>query len=114
MKYTIDAQGKKLGRVASEAAGYLMGKTSTSFSRSTPADVHVTIINANKAAIDAKKKLDKEYTTFTGFRGGIYGEKLGDLMERKGAGEAFRRAIYRMIPSNSLRKKAMKNLIITE
>ncbi len=114
MKYTIDAQGKKLGRIASEAAVILMGKNSVKFSRNMAPDVKVEIVNCGKANIDARKKDDKEYVTFTGFRGGINTEKLGDLMARKGASEAFKRAVYRMLPSNSLRKAMMKNLTITE
>lgn len=112
--HTIDATGKKLGRVASEAASILIGKNSVKFARNLAPDVKVAIINCAKAAIDTKKKEDKKYVTFTGFRGGINTETLGDLIERKGAKEAFERAVYRMLPSNSLRKTMMKNLTISE
>jgi large subunit ribosomal protein L13 len=112
--YTIDAQGKKLGRVASEAANYLMGKNTVTFVRNRAPQVKVSIINCDKAYINEKKKQDKKYVTFTGFRGGINTEKLSDLIERKGTEEAFRRAVYRMLPSNSLRKEMMKNLSITK
>jgi large subunit ribosomal protein L13 len=114
MNYKIDAQGKKMGRVASEAAGYLMGKNLASYARNSIPDVKVNISNTSKAAIDSKKMDDKEYVTFTGFRGGINTEKLGALIARKGTSEAFRRAVYRMLPSNSLRSKMMKNLTISE
>ncbi len=114
MIHTIDAQGKKMGRVASEAATFLMGKRTTTFVRNKVSGVQVKIINTNKADFDVKKLKDKEYVTFTGFRGGIYTEKLSDLIARKGTKEAFERAVYRMLPSNSLRKQMMKNLIITE
>ena len=114
MIYTIDAQGKKLGRIASQAANYLMGKNSVKFARNKAPDVKVSIINCNKAYIDSKKKENKRYVTFTGFRGGINTEKLSDLIARKGSSEAFRRAVHRMLPSNSLRKTMMKNLTITE
>jgi large subunit ribosomal protein L13 len=112
--YTIDAQGKRIGRVASEAATILMGKNSVNYVRNAAPDVKVAIINTSKAYISAKKKGDKEYVTFTGFRGGLDTEKLGDLIARKGTGEAFKRAVYRMLPSNALRKTMMKNLTITE
>jgi large subunit ribosomal protein L13 len=112
--YTIDAQDKKIGRVASEAAGYLMGKNSVKFARNLAPEVKVSIINCAKANIDTKKKSDKKYVTFTGFRGGINTETLGDLIGRKGVSEAFKRAVYRMLPSNSLRKTMMKNVTITE
>ena len=114
MNYKIDAQGKKMGRVASEAATILMGKNKASYARNAVAAVKVSIVNTSKAAIDSKKMDDKEYVTFTGFRGGINTEKLGALIARKGTAEAFERAVYRMLPSNSLRSKMMKNLTITE
>jgi large subunit ribosomal protein L13 len=114
MIHTIDAKGKKLGRVSSQVATLLMGKRTVSFSRNKVSGVVVKVINAGKISMDAKKLSDKEYVTFTGFRGGINTEKLGHLIARKGAKEAIERAIYRMLPSNSLRKSMMKNLTITE
>lgn len=114
MQYTIDAQGKKLGRVASQAANYLMGKNLVTFARNTVADNQVSIINCSKVNLIEKKKNAKEYVTFTGFRGGLNTESLTHLIERKGIEEAFKRAVYRMLPSNSLRMKRMKNLVITK
>jgi large subunit ribosomal protein L13 len=112
--YTIDAQGKRIGRVASEAATILMGKNSPKYARNIAPEVKVSIINTSKAYISAKKKGDKVYVNFTGYRGGLFNEKLGDLIVRKGTSEAFRRAVYRMLPSNGLRRTMMKNLTITE
>ncbi len=112
--YTIDAAGKKMGRVASEAAVILSGKNSVKYARNIAPDVKVAIVNTSKADIDTKKKENKIYVTFTGFRGGLNSEKLGDLITRKGTSEAFKRAVYRMLPSNSLRKTMMKNLTISE
>src|SRR5574343_979235 len=108
--HTIDAEGKKIGRVASEAASYLMGKRSINFVKNKICGVPVKITNTSKASFDVKKLKQKEYVTFTGFRGGIYTETLEHLINRKGAKEAFERAVYRMLPSNSLRKQMMKNL----
>ncbi|MDO8430547.1 MAG: uL13 family ribosomal protein [Candidatus Taylorbacteria bacterium] len=111
---TIDAQGKKLGRVASEVASLLIGKRTVSFSRNKVADVKVSIVNTSRASFDIKKLKQKEYITFTGFRGGLFSETLEHLIARKGTKEVFERAVYRMLPSNSLRKSMMKNLTITE
>jgi large subunit ribosomal protein L13 len=110
----IDAKDKKLGRVASEAASYLMGKKSPTYSRNRLSGVKVSIINCGKADINEKKKKDKVYVTFTGFRGGLFEESLGHLGDRKGYSEAFRIAVYRMLPSNSLRREMMKNLEVKE
>jgi large subunit ribosomal protein L13 len=114
MKYTIDAQGKKLGRIASEAASILMGKRSVSFAKNNVAPVKVEITNAAKADISAKKKVSDTYVTYTGHRGGLDSETLSELIVRLGISEAFRRATYRMLPNNKLRSIRMKNLVIKE
>ena len=111
---TIDAQGKHIGRVASEAAIHLLGKNMPTFARNVVANVKVHIINCAKAHVSEKKKLDKKYVVFTGFRGGLNTESLGHLIARKGTVEPFKRAVYRMLPNNSLRKKRMMNLTISE
>lgn len=112
MKYTIDAQNKKIGRIASEAAALLMGKSSTSFAKNKVSDVKVEIINAEKADVNAKKKVGDTYVTYTGFRGGLNKEKLGDLITRAGMTEVLKRAVYNMIPNNKLRTPRLKNLTI--
>ena len=114
MKYTIDAQGKKIGRIASEAAALLMGKSTTSFTKNTVAEVSVEITNASKTDVSAVKKTRDIYVTYTGFRGGLKKESLGHLIERSGMKEVLERAIYRMLPDNKLRDLRFKNLTITE
>lgn len=114
MKYTIDAQGKKIGRVASEAAAKLMGKSSVSFAKNKVVEQPVEIINASKADMSAKKKTDDKYVTYTGYRGGLNTESLGELIERRGMTEVFVRAITRMLPDNKLREPRLKNLTIKE
>lgn len=113
MKHTIDAQGKKIGRIASEAAACLMGKKSASFARNTVADVKVEISNASRADVTAHKRTSKVYVTYTGYRGGLNKEKLGERIDRRGMGEVLRTAIYRMLPNNKLRDRRIKNLTIT-
>ena len=112
MKYTFDARDKKIGRVASEAAAALMGKNTVTFAKNTVADTKVEIINTDKASVTAKDKNDTAYVTYTGYRGGLKSQTLGELETRHGLGEAFRRAVYRMLPNNKLRKDRMKNLTI--
>jgi len=114
MKYTIDAQGKKIGRIASEAASVLMGKKSVSFARNEATSDTVEIVNAARADVTARKKVGDVYVTYTGHRGGLYEENLGELIARRGMKEVFARAIERMLPRNKLRDIRMKNLIIKE
>ena len=112
MKYTLDAQGKKLGRIASEAASILLGKKSTSFAKNSVAPVKVEIVNADSTDISAKKRESDKYVTYTGHRGGLESETLGELIKRAGIKEAYTRAVKRMIPNNKLRDLRMKNLTI--
>ncbi|MBU6232108.1 MAG: uL13 family ribosomal protein [Patescibacteria group bacterium] len=114
MKYTIDAKGKKLGRVASEAASALMGKKSVSFAKNAVAEIEVEIANAAGTDITALKKSRDVYVTYTGHRGGINRETLGALIERRGMKEVYERAVRRMLPDNKLRERRMKNLTVKE
>jgi large subunit ribosomal protein L13 len=111
---TIDASGKKIGRVATEAAKILMGKTSTAYQPNVVADVKVTIVNASKADITTKKKEEKIYTRYTGFPGGLIETSLAHMIEKKGYGEAFKVAVRGMLPKNKLQDRMLLNLTVTE
>ena len=112
--YKIDAATKSLGRVASEAAKALMGKTSPDYTPNIRSNVKVFIANARKLSIPESKRLQKTYTTYSGFPGGLKKENVNVLGARKGHGELLRRAIMRMLPRNTMRVGRMKNLSITE
>lgn len=112
--HTIDAKGKRLGRVATEAAHILMGKDDTSFVRNKVISSGVSITNAGQILIDAKKLKQKEYTRYSGHPGGLKKESLGKVVKDKGIAEALSRAVYGMLPSNKLRSPRMKLLSIHE
>jgi large subunit ribosomal protein L13 len=114
MKYTIDAAGKKLGRVATEAAQLLMGKETTAFARNTPSHNEVEVINVGKASITDKKKEDKRYLNFSGYPGGLRVTKMKRVIEKLGNTEVFKDAISGMLPKNKLRSVMMKHLKISE
>lgn len=112
-EYTIDASGKRLGKVATEAASYLIGKNSTSFARNIAPQVSVKVINASK--MDVSEKKSKEvYQSYSGYPGGRRTETLAHLGGRLGYGEAVRRTIKGMLPKNRLQTPMMKNLTVTE
>jgi large subunit ribosomal protein L13 len=112
--YTIDAAGKTLGRVASEAAKALMGKTHASYTPHIRSDVRVTVQNASKLYIREKKRTQKIYTTYSGYPGGLKKESLANLSARKGYGEALRRAVRKMLPRNTMLTARLKNLKVSE
>lgn len=114
MKYTIDATNKKLGRVASEAAVYLIGKNQTAFVRNKVSGGTVEIVNASKADISEKKLLQKKYVRYSGYPGGLRSPSMRNVIDKKGYAEIFTLAVYGMIPSNKLRSRIMKNLSVKE
>ena len=112
--HKIDAQGKTVGRVATEAASVLMGKTSPTFQKHLVADVSVVIENASKVTIPATKLGQVRTKAYTGYPGGLIERTLGQVIEKKGFGEVFIHAIGKMIPRNRLHKERMKRLVITD
>lgn len=113
-KKVIDAQNKKLGRVATEIAIVLMGKDTPAFERNTVADVEVEVINASKMEMNETRKTSKTYLTYSGFPGGQKTETLGALVERKGYSEALKRAVKGMLPDNKLKARMLTNIKITD
>jgi large subunit ribosomal protein L13 len=114
MQYVIDAKGKKLGRVAQEAASILMGKNLPTFERNILSDNTVVIENASAADIGEVKMNTKEYDSYTGHPGGLKMESMKRLVEKHGYSEAFRLAIIGMLPANRLAKEMMKHLTVKE
>ena len=110
----INAQGKKLGRLASEAAYFLMGKHESSYRRHIESGIRVIIHDAANMNVSATKRLTKTYTRYSGYPGGLYTRRLADVIAKKGYGEALKKAVYGMLPANKLRKIRMKHLIVKE
>lgn len=113
-KHVINAAGKRLGRVASEAAMILMGKHTTAFSKHLPGDASVAIENASKLVIHEGKRIQKTYKRYSGYPGGLKEEKLASLASRRGYGELLKHAVKGMLPKNKLQALRMKRLSITE
>lgn len=112
-EYTIDAAGKRLGKVATEAATVLMGKDRTDFAKHTVAPVTVKIENASKLDVPEKKK-GEIYQSYSGYPGGRKTETLEHLGKRLGYSEVVRRTVKGMLPKNKLQAVLMKQLIVTE
>ncbi len=111
---TIDATEKSIGRVAAEAAQFLMGKTDPSYERNKVSAVKVVIDNAGKTKVSDKKGIEKEYERYSGYPGGFRTLSLAETIEKKGFTEVYRLAVYGMLPRNKLRPIMMKNLTINE
>jgi large subunit ribosomal protein L13 len=114
MKHVIDATGKVPGRIATEAAVWLMGKNRTDFVKNAIPDVEVVVENAGQMSLEAKKLRDKQYARHSLYPGGLKLESMQHVVDTKGAKEVLRRAVYGMLPKNKLRPRMMKNLKITD
>jgi large subunit ribosomal protein L13 len=114
MKYTLDAENKRVGRIATQAAVYLMGKNTSGFARNAIPEIKVEIKNTSKALIDPNKRKTKTYSRYSGHPGGLKQPTMEKVIEKKGYSEVFREAVSGMLPKNKLRAKMLKNLIITE
>lgn len=110
----IDAKGKSLGRVASEAAKILMGKDSPDYEPQKVQGDGVHILNASQINMTEKKKKDTQYSRYTGYPGGLKFEPVSRVIEKHGYEEVFRRAVRGMLPSNKLRPLMLKKLKVTE
>jgi len=100
MDYTIDATGKKLGRLASEVAVILQDK-----------DGKVIVKNINKLDFDKKKLKTKIYKHHTGYIGHLKERSLKEMYAKDPAW-VFRHAVRGMLPKNKLLSKRLKKLVI--
>ena len=111
--HTIDAAGKRLGKIATEAATVLMGKDQATFAKHIIEDVRVEIQNVSKMDIPEKKK-GEIYQSYSGYPGGRKTETLEHLGERLGYAEVVRRTVRGMLPKNTHQDRLMKQLIVSE
>ena len=111
--HKIDATGKRLGKVATEAASILLGKNTVNFTKHIMSDVVVEIENVSKLDVTDKKK-QEIYQSYSGYPGGRKTETLKHLGERLGYSEVVRRTVAGMLPTNKHKKPLLKQLIISE
>ena len=112
-EYVINAEGKRLGNIATEAASVLNGKNTATFVKNVLPNVIVKIENASKMDVPDKKKTEV-YKTYSGHPSGQKEETLEHLATRLGYAEVVRRTVRGMLPKNKLQKQRMKNLVVTE
>lgn len=113
-EYTIDARGKRVGRLASDIAMKLIGKDAAAYVPNKVADVTVTVSGVSNMDISDSKRNGEVYKRYSGYPSGQKVETMKKLIERKGYAEVLRQAVYGMLPNNKLRKERMKNLEINE
>ncbi len=109
--HLIDVKGKPLGRVASEIAQLLMGKSKPYFVRNLDCGDYVVIINAKEVKTTGKKEEQKKYYRHSGYPGGFKVESLKELRERKPE-NIISHAVKGMLPDNRLQDRMMTRLYV--
>lgn len=109
--YEIDAEGKILGKIATEIAVRLMGKHKPSYTPHVDGGDFVVVVNADKFAVTGKKMLNKKYYRHSGYPGGLKVRSLEEMLEKKPT-EVIRKAVERMLPKNKLGSQMINRLKI--
>ena len=110
--HIIDATGHSLGRLATQIADLLRGKTKVGFAPYKDDGDFVVVENIDRMTITGKKKKQKIYFHFTGFIGGMKETTMDKLIEKKGVKEVLKKAVSGMLPKNKLKPEMLKRLNI--
>lgn len=109
--YIIDAAGRPLGRVATEAARLLKGKHKPTYSTHIDCGDNVIILNSDSVVLTGNKINKKVYTSHSGYIGGLK-EVGAKVMLDKHSDRAIEIAIKGMLPKNSLGRSMFTKLRI--
>ncbi|MBI1996734.1 MAG: 50S ribosomal protein L13 [Deltaproteobacteria bacterium] len=107
--YVVDAQGKILGRMATEIARVLRGKHKPVFTPNVDAGDFVIVINARGVKLSGKKLDKKVYYRHTEYPGGIRERTAAKMLAEKPE-ELVRLAVKGMLPKNRLSRKLVTKL----
>ncbi len=107
--YVVDADGKTLGRLATEIASILRGKRKPIFTPNVDTGDFVIVVNAEKIELTGKKLDQKMYRHHTGFPGGLKELTAREFMAKKPE-QVITLAVKGMLPKNSLGRSMIKKL----
>lgn len=107
--YLIDAEGKTLGRLATEVANLLRGKHKPQYTPHIDTGDFVIIVNAQNVVVTGNKYTDKFYWRHSGYPGGFRQTSYKDLMQ-KDPTKVIEKAIKGMLPHNSLGRQQFLKL----
>ncbi len=109
--YVVNADGKVLGRIATEIARYLRGKHKPTFCNFQDNGDFIIVVNADKVHLTGNKWDQKTYYRHTGYMGGIKARTAKEVQE-KAPEELIRMAVKGMLPKNKLGRAQLKKLKI--
>jgi large subunit ribosomal protein L13 len=107
--WLINAEGRILGRLATEVADLIRGKRKPQFTSHLDTGDFVVVINAEKIKVTGRKLDQKKYYSHSLYPGGIKEVTLKDLLEKKPE-EVIKKAVWGMIPKGKLGRALYKKL----
>ena len=107
--HVIDAEGERLGRLATQVAGLLQGKHRADYSRHQLNDDFVVVVNASKIGVSGNKLSQKLYYRHSGYLGSLRTRTLEDMIERF-PGRVIELAVRGMLPRNKLGRRMLRRL----
>ncbi len=107
--YVVDADGKTLGRLATEIARRLRGKHKPEYTPHVDTGDYIVVINAEKITVTGNKSKDKMYYRHTGFPGGIKEISFEKLIAKKPE-MVIEKAVKGMLPKNPLGRAMYRKL----
>ena len=107
--YVVDADGKTLGRLATEIASRLRGKHKTCYTPHVDTGDFIVVINAENIAVTGKKAQDKKYYRHSGYPGGIKETNFTKLIAHKPE-DVLHKAVKGMLPKGPLGYAMIKKL----
>ena len=105
----IDAEGRPLGRLATEVVGLLRGKGKPTFTRHLDVGDHVVVTNAAKVRITGNKLQQNKYYKHSGYPGGLHVRSMRELMETNPE-DVVMRAVKGMLPPTVLGRAQLRRL----
>jgi large subunit ribosomal protein L13 len=109
--YVVDAEGKHLGRLATEIVRVLRGKNKPQYTPHVDVGDFVVVVNADKVAVTGRKAEQRVYRRHSGYPGGMKETSYEQMLARKPT-EVLRKAVYGMMPKSRLARKQFKKLKI--
>jgi large subunit ribosomal protein L13 len=109
--YVVDADGKTLGRLATQIADRLRGKGKPQFTPHIDTGDFVVVVNAEKVAVTGNKLDDKLYYRHSGYPGGLRVRTLREQLDRR-PNEVLRKAVWGMLPHTKLGRRQITKLKI--
>ena len=107
--FLIDADGKTLGRLASEIARRLRGKHKAVYTPHVDTGDYIVVINAEKVRVTGNKAKDKMYYKHSGYLGGLKEINFEDLIQ-KAPERVIETAVKGMLPKNPLGRAMFRKL----